>query len=255
MPATSQDPERISSRRGICKGRRCIYGRTECAGGNSGKEVLMRRRRQLCLLAAIFAAVCLILGGCTDTKSQTPGMSEQPAVPEMVNRTLPKADRDAFSAFFSRWSAYTLALGTGAADLGEVYTALARIADTWTDQAYCTSTTGPSYVNLTFEDGGRLALEAKDGEITSGTVTWSAPEEENVSATLTTMVASNALAYGLCATSDAAGAQNVYSACIDTMNRDADGMLSGGPETLGSYAFSITVNPEDQVTTFRGTRV
>lgn len=230
--------------------------RNRPAGKQQKMGVLMRRRRQLCLVAAIFAAVCLILSGCTKTNPMSSGASEQPAVPEMVNRNLPKGDRDAFSAFFSRWSAYTLALGTGADDLGEVYTGLARIADTWSDQAYCTSpTAGPSYVNLTFEGGGKLALEAKDGEITSGTVSWSAPEEENVSATLTTMVASNALAYGLCASSDAAAAQGVYSACIDTMSRDADGMLSGGPEALGSYAFSITVNPEDQVTTFRGTLV
>lgn len=200
-------------------------------------------------------AVLAALGCMTAcTAEQAAPSASATNAPAHVLRTLPAADKDAFSKFFSRWSAYTLALGTGADELGEVYTGLSRMADSWSNTAYCTSPTGPSYVTLSFpESDGKLMLEAADGKLTAGTVEWNSEQDDEVSATLTTMVACNALVYGLCASSDPTAAQYVYTQCVENMERNADGMLMGGPETLAGYAFVLELNPETQQMVFSGT--
>lgn len=130
------------------------------------------------------------------------------------------------------------------------------MADTWTNDAYCTSPTGPSYVSLQLaESDGKLLLEATDGRISRGTIEWNTEQDDEVSSTLTSMVACNALVYGMCADSEPADAQNVYTQCVEDLTRDADGMLTGGPQTLAAYSFVLQLNTETQGMTFVGTPV
>lgn len=105
------------------------------------------------------------------------------------------------------------------------------------------------------ESDGKLLLEALDGRITKGSVEWNSEQDDQVSSTLTSMVACNALVYGLCADSDPAGAQNIYTQCVEDMTREADGMLTGGPQVLAGYAFVLQLNTETQGMTFSGTPV
>lgn len=197
--------------------------------------------------AVLVIAVLCLTAGCSTFKPDL--------VPSDAVRVLPIEDERAFDTFFSRWNAYTLALADGAEDMQDVYAELSDLGNTWSVGAYAEGSDGPSVVALYLpNDSGTMFLRAGSGAITSGTVSWNSDEETDVSAALSTMVACNALVYGLSAGADAGSAQNVYSACTRNMSRDAEGTLSSVPQFFGGYSYRLIMDPEKEINTFVGIR-
>lgn len=203
----------------------------------------------LVLLACLLGAGC---GGAAGT-SESPGASS--GAPIVLSTAVPQADTAALANFFTRWSAYTDALASGASERADVYRDVANIGDDWENSTYYLDDNRTAQVILALPTGnGSLLVVSQGGTLLGGQVRYDS-NDTDVAASLSYIICCNAFVYSLGWEGTAAEVQSVYNECLNPLRQQSGDMMRGDELEYYGYRYQMSLNPETQEMTFEATKI